>query len=877
MPEMTNPQCSRRIRIRIVHFAFRNLMCMVILFLLLFPSFLHAQGYHVVGNRYMVDRAEDWRGWNLPKRAAVIALDGSVMPFRTRRGSDPMKNAEEYVHRVDDKILEWFPFHILWESGLGKYGKFYITRGGIKNAGSNLEDAEHVLDGDPATYWAPDPSDSLYNWWIELDLGRAVTVNRIVLRFLKPFKQFKVLVSNGSSVGLGTAIFDWRQVYISRWMTEEDPLFEIPVESSLKRREGDGDVIQYIRIQATDQTDRGLRVSKAEYEALPPSLQGLREYFRRTERGGVIPVSQEAYEELPIKERGAIWYYTRPRPRIGEVEVHAVGDNIAVGLLDRGGTVDNPATSQPIEQRFAVDGSFVTNIRLNPPSRKSVQVVIDLGATFWVDDIRIIADRDPWQGGSALTSYRIEVSDGTMSAGDELVWEITTGGERLNIPDGLWRTHDPFDLRKVRHVRLTFVNKETGMYSGILLREVQVYGTGYVPDVMLESPVMDLGLHRAISFVRWGGDTPSGTAIEIRTRAGDRLTEVTRFYDIDGNEVTHRRWHKLPGFLRLAPAISEEPGDDWSDWSARYAYSGELVRSPTPSRYVQFQVRLLSEDPEAFASLQSLSFETFPPLVHHAAGEITPEDAAQPGQEETFTLFAKLSATPTDRGFDEFVLTSPHVPKLVLESVYMAPEDEVLGSPELSSADFTLVPSGPDSIRLRFPHRRLPLQEQVLMIRFGSVILRRGTRFLAYLRNRSLPEISQEIWPGDATVLSDTQTMTVGVPVDPKVLGRLDARPNPFSPNGDGANDVLELAFMVLNIYPPKSAEATILDLQGRVLRWLVDWGADAEGRHLIRWDGRDETGRLVPPGIYLARVLLHADAPEATRTALYRIVYVVY
>ena len=205
----------------------------------------------------------------------------------------------------------------------------------------------------------------------------------------------------------------------------------------------------------------------------------------------------------------------------------------------------------------------------------------------------------------------------------------------------------------------------------------------------------------------------------------------------------------------------------------------------------------------------------------------------------------------------------------------MAPEEELADAPMLSSGEVTVVPSGPDSIRIRFSRRLLPVRNEVLAIRFGASILRKGTRFTAYLWNRSLPDTPQEIRPGDATVLTDTQTMTVGVPVDTKVLGRVRAHPNPFTPNGDGINDLLAITFPVFNIYPPKDAPVAILDLQGRVLRRLR--GRDVDGLHLVEWDGRDEVGDLVAPGVYLVRVFADPEARDATRAAVGRAVYVAY
>ena len=45
-------------------------------------------------------------------------------------------------------------------------------------------------------------------------------------------------------------------------------------------------------------------------------------------------------------------------------------------------------------------------------------------------------------------------------------------------------------------------------------------------------------------------------------------------------------------------------------------------------------------------------------------------------------------------------------------------------------------------------------------------------------------------------------------------------------------------------------AELKIFDVSGRLIRTLVDEKRPA-GRHSVRWDGCDETGRAVPSGVY--------------------------
>jgi flagellar hook assembly protein FlgD len=53
-----------------------------------------------------------------------------------------------------------------------------------------------------------------------------------------------------------------------------------------------------------------------------------------------------------------------------------------------------------------------------------------------------------------------------------------------------------------------------------------------------------------------------------------------------------------------------------------------------------------------------------------------------------------------------------------------------------------------------------------------------------------------------------------------------------------------------------------VLDVSGRRVRTLAQ-GARAVGAHALRWDGRDEAGRITPAGLYLVR----ARTPEATAT----------
>lgn len=59
---------------------------------------------------------------------------------------------------------------------------------------------------------------------------------------------------------------------------------------------------------------------------------------------------------------------------------------------------------------------------------------------------------------------------------------------------------------------------------------------------------------------------------------------------------------------------------------------------------------------------------------------------------------------------------------------------------------------------------------------------------------------------------------------------------------------------MTLELDAAGPAELAIFDARGRRVRVLADGPLEA-GSHAWRWDGRDEAGRAVPGGCYLARV----------------------
>jgi flagellar hook assembly protein FlgD len=54
-----------------------------------------------------------------------------------------------------------------------------------------------------------------------------------------------------------------------------------------------------------------------------------------------------------------------------------------------------------------------------------------------------------------------------------------------------------------------------------------------------------------------------------------------------------------------------------------------------------------------------------------------------------------------------------------------------------------------------------------------------------------------------------------------------------------------------------------IYDVEGRLLRTLID-GTRAQGTAEVWWDGRDDAGRAVAPGVYFVRLDLRGAVETA-------------
>jgi hypothetical protein len=89
-----------------------------------------------------------------------------------------------------------------------------------------------------------------------------------------------------------------------------------------------------------------------------------------------------------------------------------------------------------------------------------------------------------------------------------------------------------------------------------------------------------------------------------------------------------------------------------------------------------------------------------------------------------------------------------------------------------------------------------------------------------------------------------------------KGLSGVIVEPNPFSPNDDGFYDETRINFFLSREIDWITIE--IYDISGeavRTIRWQEGLTRLARNEVHIDWDGKDDTGKVVPYGIYILRV----------------------
>lgn len=113
----------------------------------------------------------------------------------------------------------------------------------------------------------------------------------------------------------------------------------------------------------------------------------------------------------------------------------------------------------------------------------------------------------------------------------------------------------------------------------------------------------------------------------------------------------------------------------------------------------------------------------------------------------------------------------------------------------------------------------------------------------------------------DSTGSTPGRMNSRALPADAHVISLLELAPNPFSPDGDGLDDILAIRFRLE--HADSRIDVKIYDVRGRLVRQLAKNAPAAYTGELL-WDGRADSGRHLPTGLYV--IYLEALGKGGTR-----------
>jgi len=503
-------------------------------------------------------------------------------------------------------------------------------------------------------------------------------------------------------------------------------------------------------------------------------------------------------------------------------------------------------------------------------------LVFDFGGRFFLERIRFFP-RERFLADRFVQRFIIGISDGDPLKKDTREFRRGIRGSffDFDLPYNVFENVESvidMSLPTVPVRRLLFEAPENtrGIWE---IAELEIYGNGFAPFASYVSNVIDLGAPASLGSLTWAGQQDEGAALALSTRSGHdddpntywrytfRGGERTRF-DAKGRPLNLASYNKLA--LGARGGITHDTAA-WAFWSAAHDFAaGEgPIAGAGPRQFVQVRADFASSQ-RASGRLDWVELAvSIPPVAQQAIAEIMPS-VVPPGAAAAFTYKVKASIASDDLGFDRLAIDTP----ARVQSV-----DEVRLSDQ--PVDFDVVQSDGTGFVLAVPLVDAQRTQEVLEVDFHASVFQFGTVFTGRVFNSQHPaEVPQALAWGDADGVPSSEQLRVdltGLGSGP--LGALSVVPGVFSPNGDGINDVVEIGCDVLNLSGSSSVECWVYDVSGRRVG-LVDESWLGSGRYVGVWDGRDEGGALLPPGLYVVDLRVETDRGMTQRQAVVSLVY---
>jgi hypothetical protein len=528
----------------------------------------------------------------------------------------------------------------------------------------------------------------------------------------------------------------------------------------------------------------------------------------------------------------------------------------------------------------------------------------DLGAPFPINQVRFFPD--PTDPDAFVKAFQVLVNDGE-NYNDinrpeyQLLRRVEVNREMVVDID--------FAPLQGRFLQLVVLSK-----TAFNLAEFEIFGEGFVPVASYESELHSFGgavnfgdvrLHATrlqrlseavdgedpavVLQMRTGADeTPlayfrrdreSGSQEEVSlTEYESRLPRRALFRQ-DGvtgellEEVARAAYLELPA-AEQGPVLDFVQGDvrgdvaNWSPWSPPLTvdstgFVSVPVGLPSPREFLQFRLSF-SGDADNTIRIDSLQIEFSPGLVNSAIGEValasdpSPQDGVlevQGGIDTTFTYDIRTEFSSGESGYRGLRFEAFPAPVFgdLLRGDAQLPVDDVVVEPTASGFDVFFAPVTQAS-------------NEPLRVLFNMRLLEHNTPINAWLLGEAdVPP--HPIRAGDASDAVSTGVINAFT-IRARAAVELELTPAVITPNGDGRNDLASIQLVLAQFAGDLDIDLEIYDLAGHRVRRLLS-ARQSAGAYDHIWDGRNDDGSLVPPGIYVVRIAVVSDAQtfDSSRT----------
>lgn len=497
----------------------------------------------------------------------------------------------------------------------------------------------------------------------------------------------------------------------------------------------------------------------------------------------------------------------------GAEVVAGYGGGVDAGGEVRGVTLkriqgENLALDKPANRVETVDGDLLT--AWEPPvASLNFTASVDLRDRFLVHRVRVLT-KGPGYESNSLRGYSVQVSD------DQVRWSEVAA---LHDITDYVRTEVSFTPTWTRFVRIVII--QINAVTRPMVAELEVYGDGYAEDGAYVSGLLDLGVPQSknLGHLDWEAEVPDRTELTVQFRTGSAAADF---------------------------------GNPDSGWSAPLETGSIWYPAAEPGSLMQYRVNMETRDELRAPVFQRLSLDySIDDLPASAASAWVTPNQLPMGVDTTFTFGLDLSVGSGDLGVERLQIAIP------------AEATVDVGGIEGIDVPLAAWYSSQDTLTLIFDE---PVRSS------GRVLIPLRTRtwsnlheFRAFLYSPGSDNPLNAVQDsGDSWELLATSTRA-------RVLSQVRASPPVLTPNGDGVNDDTVIEFVLAKVDVPRRVSIRIADLSGRA---VVELGVGhlASGSHQRpsraapgtvsagRWDGRDTTGALVPPGLYLYRVEVELD-----------------